>query len=349
MLDYYVPQHFLLKGNAIDAVYKWVNRHDAKPLAVLSTYGMGKTSLAQRLAYSFAENVLRDPTARIPIYIPLGQLSSQQRIDGLLGSLFTSAVTVRGYSFPLFQKMNALGHFILLLDGLDEMRHAMTWDDFQYNFDQISEIIPRKSKAILFGRPNIFKDQKEYDQIIGGRSLIGRSAVTTAVRSGFEAVDIKPFATVETATYLKRYMRYLLLTKEQLKNESQIERRVEEIKALQLGSLLSRPVHAKMLAELASDFRFRLAKITRYQLYQQFISYVLKRDFSRGGGKGLTPAKRRRYLRQLAWHFWFETEKSAFKFGDARDLLQLKEAENKRSSCRLNPCDEIWRKFLFCA
>src|SRR5262245_55418472 len=110
---------------------------------------MGKSSLAKLLTYRFIEQSIKTAARRFPILIPLGALASQQQIEGLLGTIFTSVVTTSGYNFPLFQKMNALGHFVILLDGLDEMRHAMTWDDFRYNFDQISKIIFPSTRAIL--------------------------------------------------------------------------------------------------------------------------------------------------------------------------------------------------------
>jgi hypothetical protein len=194
---------------------------------------MGKTSLARKLAHSFVEAVHKSPASkRIPIYIPLNLLSSQQRIDGLLGSIFTSTVTVTGYSYPLFQKLNSLGHLVILLDGLDEMTHAMTWDDFQYNFGQISELITPRTKAIMFGRPNVFRDRNEYEEIVSGKSYVGKKALKAARRLGFNVLEIEPFSIHQTYEYLTKYITFLLNQRGTPKSAKQIDDRVGEVNHL---------------------------------------------------------------------------------------------------------------------
>jgi hypothetical protein len=88
---------------------------------------------------------------------------------------------------------------------------------------------------------------------------------------------------------------------------------VAELRSLKLDRLLTRPVHAQMMAEIASDFSARLINFRRYQLYKHFVDFSLRRDFERRGGAGIPPERRRRFLRTLAWRLWFELERNPFK------------------------------------
>lgn len=313
ILDYYIPQRFASKGSTSAYVDEWLTNPSRSPIAVLSTYGMGKTSLARVLAYNYVLHSIANPTARIPIYIRLGSLSSQQQIDGLLGTLFTSTVPLSGYTFPLFQKMNELGHFVILFDGLDEMRHAMTWDDFQYNFKQISQIIFPDTKAILFGRPNTFRNQEEYEQIIEGKRYIGKTVITPESSIKFEPTEIEPFSKEEIYDFLHGFMQMQAAKKGKSADVSAIDLRIAEIKSLELDELFSRPVHSQMIAEIASDFSTPLSKFSRYQLYSEFVRLVTARDFDRGGGRGVQPTERRRHLRHLASTVWFDIGINAFR------------------------------------
>ena len=324
ILDYYVPQRLISKGPerliskgpAVEYALRWIAESEMRPLAILSTYGMGKTSLAKKVAYECALSAASDFTTRIPIYIPLNLLASQTRIDGLLGSLFTSTISLRGYSYPLFQTLNHMGAFTIFFDGLDEMRHAMTWEDFQYNFRQISELMTSKTKVLLFGRPNIFKTKSEYDQIIGGKTILGTVAIRAITKMGFTVMDISPFNKTQTYEYLQKYLQFLLTRGGLTKVPDEIERRVQDIKALKLDRLLSRPVHAQMMAEIASDFDAKLGQFSRYRLYTAFVSFVLRRDYERGGRVGYSPTEKQEILQQLAWELWFELQKDSFKLSE---------------------------------
>jgi hypothetical protein len=245
-------------------------------------------------------------------------MASQQQVDGLLGTIFTSLVTISGYNFPLFQKMNAQGHFIILLDGLDEMRHAMSWDDFKYNFGELSKLIYPATKAILFGRPNTFRNKEEYEHIIEGIKFVSSPNLRTAGSLSFEHVEIEPFTSHEIYAYLESYLSYLLKRGGAVIDAQAVRDRVSEVKSLRLDELIARPVHAQMIAQIASDFRARLPAFTRSQLYDKFIDFVLRCDFERSGGTGLAPEERRLILRRLAWYVWFEIGANSFQTSEIK-------------------------------
>jgi len=310
--DYYINQLLENGREALSFINEWHETPDSTPLAVLSTYGMGKSSLAKMIALELIRKWKSDPLSRIPIFVKLADLSAQQQIDGLLGSMFTNKVQVHGYSFPLFQKLNQLGHLTIILDGLDEMRHAMTWSDFEYNFKQISQLIHPRTKCIMLGRPNTFQDKREYQSIIEGATFVGEHSVKKAGSIEFTPLRLQPFDDRQTHRFFVTYMNWALRDTNSVTQED-IKLRSSEIEALELSELFSRPVHARMMADIASDMSIPLRKFNRHELYDSFITTILKRDYERHSGTGITPDQRRSFLRKLAWHTWLSGAIDSFR------------------------------------
>lgn len=98
----------------------WINSTDENPIAVLASYGMGKTTFARRMSHILADKAIRDSSQRIPILIKLGDISSEQSLEGLLGKAFTAASVVRNYTFSTFLRLNQMGRFGFFLT--DSMR-----------------------------------------------------------------------------------------------------------------------------------------------------------------------------------------------------------------------------------
>jgi hypothetical protein len=136
-----------------DVVLPWLADEAAKPLAIVAGYGMGKTTYSRFLAHKLAENAQRDARARIPILLPLGAVMQQQSVRSLISYLFADQHRVPGYSFHLFDVLNASGRFIIVFDAFDEMKHAMSLQDIKFNLEEIKSLISPNTKAILVGRP----------------------------------------------------------------------------------------------------------------------------------------------------------------------------------------------------
>jgi NACHT domain len=155
LAHYYIPPATRDREDLEDEVLKWIDDDPKssiplnRPLAILGSYGLGKTSFAIKLTSVLAARAARDDFARVPILIRLGDIASEQSLEGLIGAHFTAANPVPGYSFPILQDMNRHGRLVVIFDGFDEMKHLLTWAEFKFNLNQINRMVVEESKVIL--------------------------------------------------------------------------------------------------------------------------------------------------------------------------------------------------------
>lgn len=151
-----------------DYVVKWVASMQSG-LMVYGGYGLGKTTFSMHLASALSEKYKAGDFNRIPIRIALGGLYSKQDLVALICSALSggeSGVAVKDFSYGLFLEMNKQGQYLLILDGFDEMRHAMDLDDFVYTFEQMKPLFAGNAKVIILGRPDSFLTSQEEDQVL---------------------------------------------------------------------------------------------------------------------------------------------------------------------------------------
>src|SRR5262249_15950871 len=135
--DVYIPQFFSEGSEYVESyIMKWIQKPEEPPIAILAGYGMGKSTLAKRIAYLQAFNYTRNSNERVPILLKLEDLSSEIKLEGLLGAHFTSFSVTHNYNFRLFLKLNEVGKLLIILDGFDEMKKTMSWDSLIYNMSQ---------------------------------------------------------------------------------------------------------------------------------------------------------------------------------------------------------------------
>jgi hypothetical protein len=167
---YYIPAR--LSGSRTPLHSKitgWLNSKSGRPIAIWAGYGMGKTSYASFLAYQLATSYLSDPSNRIPILIPLGDYYTSPRLDGLFASTLTRDNGVHGYNFNTFWNLHEAGRFVIILDGFDEMKHAMTKGEFSAISKEIRKLILSNSKILLLGRPDAIVTGEEHSALVKGR------------------------------------------------------------------------------------------------------------------------------------------------------------------------------------
>ncbi len=295
-------------GSALEAVEQWVDEADGAGRAVLGSYGQGKTSFARRLASHFAAKHLADPVARMPLLLRLGDVVHETQLEGLFGKEFTARHPCPGYQFRTLEHLNKSGRLLIILDGFDEMKHAMTAADFQANFREFSRLLTGRAKVLLLGRPNALpSDEREF--VFRGRSQIGDQTISMASQPTWPEWKVAYFEEHETRRLLTS-----LLTLYQQTHERDgrftyptnfVARRVAEVFKLVTAELLRRPVHVQLIADLAADPSFDLRGFNEHRLYDHFIRKMVERDTVEKQARRPIPLEARLgFQRELAWWAW---------------------------------------------
>jgi len=297
-----------------ETVQQWIDEPNAPPLAVLGGYGAGKSSFARRLLSSQAQKAMDDPAARRPVLIGLGAITRSTGLDSLLGSLFTSEYEVRGYSFRRFKELNEKGRLLIILDGFDEMKHAMTWTEFLNEIAELNALNAGNARVVLLGRPSAFTSDDEHLEALRGRRRTDSGTRRLLDWPEFREFDLEPFTRAERADFVTRFLHEA--EAQRLRGTGQepdadlSRRRAEEVNRLAdlEDEVFGKPVHAKILVELALDPDFDLASfakgVTRWTLYAEFFSQLARRETKKPARSPIEAKFRLEFLRRVALWLW---------------------------------------------
>lgn len=306
-----------------DILLDYFKCNNANPIAILGGYGMGKSTLARYVCSVLAEDYFRDRTNRIPILISLGQISSDQSLDGLLGKLFTSDSIIKNYNFPLFMALNRLGRFAIILDGFDEMKKVMSWDALKYNLGQLNRLVCEDSKVVLLGRPTAFLDDAEHMEALKGVKVVNNRSVQIPDWPQFDEVEIAPFSRNEVIRYCEK-----MILRDQEKNGSdQIVRKLEAFKdGLNAGNrkvidIAGRPVQLKMLIDILPSFEGEVQNLTVTELYAEFTDLALAREVGKLSRTHFNADERRKFICSLAYEMWTHGQRRQIKAHDIPKFL----------------------------
>lgn len=328
-----------LTREAAESAFEAVNRYidsDAyrAPLAVLGGYGSGKTSLSVQIAGTLAERALQDSNARIPILIRLGNITTSSSIQGLLGGYFTSEFEVAGFSFKNFMLLNKKGRLVIILDGFDEMKHAMSFADFRSQVKSFLSLHCRKSKILLLGRPSAFLTDEEERFILRGEKRSQNQWARLPDWPRFTEIELDSFTPDERTEFIKRYLEYRSENSElfdiPLDGAFAAQRAisVDQI-ASREQELFSKPVHAKILTDLAVDPNFDLEhfskSFSKWNLYKEFIESIYDREVQKSVRRDISVQARIRFIREIA--FWLWTRRGAGVSFSLEDLPSFPELD----------------------
>ncbi len=297
--------------SAYQALKDWVNDEtDFSPVALLGGYGSGKTSLATKLAAELAEGSAKSLKVRRPVFIKLGNITRYSAIDGILGGLFTSEVPIQNFNFHDFQTLNEKGHFLIILDGFDEMKHSMTWTSFKSQVQSLLKLHKKKSKVLLLGRPSAFLSEDEERHILKGERRFEDEWVSLPHWPRFHELELCDFNADQRKKFVTGYL--ALETDNTFSSEMAAERAlVANAIADSDPKLFGKPVHSKILTDLATDPNFDLSVFSetrsRWILYKEFIRTLYNRELEKEVRQEISEEERIRFLRDLA--FWLWTEK----------------------------------------
>jgi hypothetical protein len=318
-LSEYYKETFTESGRNLhrDIVLPWLDR-PGNPIAILGGYGIGKSSYSKRLAASLASAAIDDHTRRIPIHIKLGGLTKAQNLRELLTIQFAADYRVEGFNFPLFSVLNEMGRFVLILDGFDEMKHAMRQRDIQKNFDNICSFVNPSSKIILFGRPDPFITISDEFVLRGLNKFKSSNDIfEDPNRSVFDCYHIAMFDKTTALSFIDRYLRWNVEhNSRRLAYPSNfLAERTTQISALPAADLICRPVHAKMLADLALIPGQPIHLTNEYELYRELMARVTARETEEKDSREPIDATTRiEFITNIAWWLWTIKQSDAFSF-----------------------------------
>ena len=295
-----------------DELTSWLNGDDAVPRAVLGGYGAGKTSLAKRLVSHQAALALTDPNVRRPIFVKLGVFSRYSSIEGIFGAMFSSDFPLATFNFHQFMSANERGRLLLVLDGFDEMKHAMTWTDFRSQAMELNRLIVKHSRVLLLGRPSAFISEEEHFHVLRGLRRVGTLWHRIPDWPEFHEFDLQDFTSAERSEFVGKYLSRSdagRFSEAGLSSE-EIERRAQRVNELAdlAPDVFAKPVHAKILTDLGADPSFDLSKfgerVSRWQLYEAFFETLADRESAKEARRGLSEKARLHFLREIALWLW---------------------------------------------
>jgi hypothetical protein len=294
-------------GSALEAVERWICGEGAGQ-AILGGYGQGKSSFARKLAAHFAARHLKDPTQRMPILLRLGEVVHETQLEGLFGKEFTARHPCPGYQFRTLDHLNRIGRLLIILDGFDEMKHAMTAADFQANFREFNRLLVGDAKVLLLGRPNALPSN-ERELVFRAKARVGDQVVASSSFAPWPEWRLAFFDERETAQLLSSCL--IVFQSRHARDQrftypkDFVSLRVAEIFAQVPAELLQRPVHVQLIADVAADPNFDLRGFNEYSLYDHFIRTMVARDTIEKQARRAIPLDARlAFQRELAWWAW---------------------------------------------
>ncbi|ABD54917.1 NACHT domain-containing protein [Jannaschia sp. CCS1] len=267
--NYVQPRLAGTENSLFGAVEKWLAEPENPVSMVYGGYGVGKTSFSFFLADALTKKYRSGQFGRIPIRISLGHLFTKQDLKALVCSELTGAEgqpAVANFTFELFLQMLSSGSIFLILDGFDEMRHAMSIEDFAYTFEQMSVFFRGRSKAIILGRPDAFFDEQEETDVVN--ALLSNAEIRS---DGLRKFELDLLSRKETEEYIENFKAVNDLTDEELILINELQDSEFEI--------LSRPVQLSMFTKVTRTYsKRRDGPLTRYKLYEEFVKRFTHRE-----------------------------------------------------------------------
>ncbi|MBG6163763.1 hypothetical protein IWQ54_003431 [Labrenzia sp. EL_195] len=257
------------------SIEEWLLDPNNNLAMVYGGYGLGKTTFSFFTTAKFSKLYRSEKFNRIPIRISLSGLFTKQDLRALICSELTGAEgqpPVGNFSYNIFLQMVQQGLVLLILDGFDEMRHAMTSDDFLYTFEQMAPLFRGKSKVILLGRPDAFFNEEEETEII--KSLV---ETTRLDKKHVRFLEVAQFTNSEVDEYLDNFLY-------QYGAHSSERERARRLKEGEYD-ILRRPVQLNMFTKVISKYLSNEKEITRYQLYNDFVSRFVRRESEKSARK----------------------------------------------------------------
>lgn len=316
---YYIQQRDSEGKKLIDSVVSWIDSDEKRPIALLGGYGMGKTSFCRYLVSEISKKYLNDAVNRVPIYVRLSDIAKQQDLDGLIAKTIAQRYRIKDYYFEKFLRFNKNGKFVVIFDGFDEMKHALNWADFKYNFSQINSIVKDKAKIIVAGRPNAFLSDDEHNWVLRGMRSTGEYAANMADWPKYIEIEMQYFSMEDAKLFLRLYLENHCRNRSEdslIRPDQQawIDGRLDEFSKLKIREDLFRPVHLKIFSDIATDESVKLREFNVFELYSVSTSRIAERESQKVERSFIDSAVRQAAIEEIAWWLWEKTNGRSLSF-----------------------------------
>lgn len=153
---------------AEEYIRQWLAEPGSRHLALLGSYGQGKSSFALMLTQRMLARSAPDLPPRIPILIELrGRNLRNLKPYALLGQ-WAGRYGMNGQALV---RLHEAGRLLLIFDGFDEMAYLADLDMRMSYFRALWEFARYpNAKILISGRPNLFEDQGEFKQALNLRT-----------------------------------------------------------------------------------------------------------------------------------------------------------------------------------
>lgn len=321
--EIYIPLRTLTKTPLEDELNKWISNTESNALAIVAGYGRGKTTFSQRLAAKLAEKALDNPAERTPILIRLSDIAHQVKMSGLIAGTVADNTLVSRFSYNFFKKLNHSGRFIIILDGFDEMKFGLNFDEFNQIFSQIYELITGDSKVLILGRPSAFLSESEELAVLSGSQADQYSEKKDLKFEGFSLLSIDMFSDDEAKTFVRNYAKKASHTRATSSvKPASINEQVDKWLNLVDAEIIRRPVHARMLGEIVASGNLDPIPMNHYTLYNYFVDSSIKRELQKDGrDRRISLEARREFIGRLAWWSWTSLKRTSFAAADIEEKI----------------------------
>lgn len=275
---------------------------------VLGDYGAGKTTLMRHTKYLAAKRFLQGRSYLRPLFFPLRDLHRHANLGDYIQTVLATEL-MRPIPAYFFWRFVEAGHFLILLDGFDEMAADSSIEVRKEAFLSIAPLVGLGSPVILTCRPGYFVSRQEYLDALKGIGLKRSAARLRDVDPPVTGDDIKRSLRAKfTGSHLPRT--YALgdgitvslntLTEPQIDAflrrqdralRAQLNVGWEDVKRFILGvydlrDLLTRPILLQMVVhtilEGALEINDTSLKISAVTLYRVYTELYLEIDWEKG-------------------------------------------------------------------
>jgi hypothetical protein len=335
LASYYIPPRVNGDQDLATLVRNWIAT-GTRPLAILGGYGIGKTTFARAMVAALAADVGNYPEVRIPLLVRLADMAAEQSLEGLLGRTFAVAGLVQNYTFSAFMSLNARGRFVIFLDGFDEMRHSLTWEQLRHNLAELNRLIVPNSRVVLLGQSTAFLTDEEQQYALHATRSFGDSTLRDPNWPDYEEIHMQVFSPDQMAAFAERYVSYLASIGHGGDRTASLQDALARIP--HLADLARRPVQLRMLMEVLPHVSAS-KQVSRATIYDVFINLLLEREQEKMARRLFPVAERRYFVRKLAFWSWTEASQHAVALADIPAYLFPREV-------RGNDTDDVRRDLV---